>query len=261
MAWYGWQVPRTANAPATAAAPQAGPPATGGAPAVEEPATNAGPEPIITARTTPLSEPVTDSLLMVDGDESFDAAMGRLFQVWGAPMPNPADVPCEQASRFGLECLSVLGSLRELRHLDRPAVVKLTIAGLEHYLVVRRLEDETVELVSSKGRYLLKEDDLLYSWDGRFSLLWKMPPGYRLVRRGDSGATVDWLSRQLALVDGEPAVTTTVNFDENLERRLKRFQISVGLRPDGIAGERTWIHLNSATGTDVPRLAPATGDA
>lgn len=261
-AWYAWQTPWTADAPATAAAPQSGPPATAEAvPATGELAAEAEPEPIITARTTPLSKPVTDSLLMVEGDETFDAAMARLFQVWGAPAPNPAESSCQQAPQFGLECLSVLGSLRELRHLDRPAVVKLTIAGLDHHLVIRSMENETVELVSSNGRYLLTEDDVLYSWDGRFSLLWKMPPGYRLVRRGDSGTAVDWLWRQLALVDGEPAATSTVRFDEDLERRLKRFQISVGLRPDGIAGERTWIHLNSATGTDVPHLARATGDA
>jgi murein L,D-transpeptidase YcbB/YkuD len=60
----------------------------------------------------------------------------------------------------------------------------------------------------------------------------------------------------LAIVEGvkPPSITESRMFDQDLEARVKRFQISVGLVPDGIVGDQTWIHLNSSDFSDIPSI-------
>jgi general secretion pathway protein A len=227
---------------------------------IDEPVTVASVVPEAMATAEPQAE-LPDQLIDVEGDASLDAAMAVLFNIWRTPIPAADAVPCEVAASFGLRCLFQLGSLRDIHHLDRPVAVKLEIASLEHYVVITGIEDGIVDVSSTKGDYRLAERDVIRTWDGNFAALWKMPPEYRAVKLGDDGATVDWLYRQLSLVQGTGAETAIVgeSFDENLERRVKQFQISQGLKPDGIAGAITWIHLNSAVGEDLPRLASSDG--
>jgi peptidoglycan hydrolase-like protein with peptidoglycan-binding domain len=35
---------------------------------------------------------------------------------------------------------------------------------------------------------------------------------------------------------------------------VKQFQLAVGLKPDGIVGAQTWVHINSRTNANVPAL-------
>jgi murein L,D-transpeptidase YcbB/YkuD len=71
---------------------------------------------------------------------------------------------------------------------------------------------------------------------------------------GDQGETVAWLSDQLAFIDLQPKQKTTSLFNRELEERVKRFQVSVGLLPDGRVGPQTWIHINSIQAQGVPLL-------
>lgn len=228
-----------------------------GAPRADPVSQDPGPrsQPVVTATATPIEPPPQlDSLIMLEGDSSFGDAMSHLFDLWGVPATASAQ-PCELASRHQLKCLSLLGSLRDVRHLNRPAVVRLDIAGLEHFFAITGIEPGVVELRSNAGAFKLAQTDLLRAWDGNYTILWQMPPDYRVVSQGDSGSIVDWLGNQLAIADesgDEPATGTS--FDETLTERIKRFQIRAGLKPDGIAGDKTWIHLNDAVGKDVPRL-------
>ena len=43
-------------------------------------------------------------------------------------------------------------------------------------------------------------------------------------------------------------------FDNNLESKVKQFQLSTGLTPDGIAGVKTWIKINDADDVNTPKL-------
>jgi general secretion pathway protein A len=87
-------------------------------------------------------------------------------------------------------------------------------------------------------------------------LLWRLPPGYeRPTVIGDRGETVAWLSDQLAFIELQPKEKTTTLFDEDLQERVKRFQASVGLLPDGRVGPQTWIHINSIQAQGVPLLS------
>lgn len=238
-----------ATMPTVAAAPSTN------APAASEPApTVADTNNTVTASITPSPPPQTDALIDIEGDDSAEKAMAGLFTLWGMPF-SPGIAPCQQAAQLGLACMQGLGSLRDLERLDRPAVVRLSIAGVDHFLAIAHMGDGVVELVSGKGDYRLKEGDVTMAWDGKYAILWKPPPEYRIVQRGDKGATVDWLARQLAMVSGdESAPVVGATFDAPLEQRLKRFQITQGIKPDGIAGVMTWIHINSLLDQGVPRL-------
>ena len=243
--------------PSPAAAPIA-PHSTGGTEDAKDQSPS-GPQTIV-ATANPTAAPKLDALISVEGDSSARVAMAQLFRLWGTPLQASGPPPCQQAAQFGLSCMTALGSLHDLDHVDRPAVIDLKIAGIDNFLAVTHVSGDVVSLASSNGKYRLSADDVVQNWDGHYVILWKPPPDYRTVQRGDKGSTVDWLYRQMATIDGDktsPAVGEP--FDKNLEDRLKRFQLDHGLKPDGIAGAYTWIHINSVVSKDVPRLSSGDG--
>lgn len=251
------QAERTPDVPQSTAAqstppaePEASPPAE--PPRRPEPEiVEAPPEEIVTANLIE-AEPALrpDPLLAVQGESTRNAGIARLLLAWQAPLADGDDA-CELASQYQLRCFETIGSLHDIEQLNRPAVIRLTLALEDHFVTVTGVGPDLITLTSSEGRFRVRREDVLATWDGRYTVLWRTPPEYREIARGDSGALVEQLSRQLALVSDGPVTTT---FDEALEDRLKRFQISVGLRPDGIAGAQTWIHLNQAAGLNAPTL-------
>ena len=62
---------------------------------------------------------------------------------------------------------------------------------------------------------------------------------------GDSGEAVRDLHRRLARADHEPD-DLSGHFDETTERAVRTFQMTRGLRPDGICGPQTWSALVEA---------------
>lgn len=206
------------------------------------------------------SAPKTDALIEVEGDSSAGAAMAQLFKLWGLPLKATGGSPCQQAKEFGLACLMELGSLHDIAHLDRPAVIDLSIAGIDNFLALTGFDGHIVNLVSSNGSYRIRQSDLVANWNGNYAILWKPPPDYRVVKQGDKGLTVDWLYRQLAIIDGDKTAPSVGKpFSAALEQRLKQFQIAQGLKPDGIANADTWIHINTLVDKDVPHLNESAG--
>jgi general secretion pathway protein A len=77
-----------------------------------------------------------------------------------------------------------------------------------------------------------------------------------VIRAGSQGPDVAWLQQQLALVQGGIFEARKAGwFDDALARRVRRFQLAEGLLPDGIAGPKTLIRLDAATGGGSPELA------
>jgi general secretion pathway protein A len=190
-------------------------------------------------------------------DEHF-AAFGALMLMWGSDvvLAENAD-PCQVAEVSGLQCLSKLGSLRDVAHLNRPVVLNLSTTSTSQWFVVTGIGIDSVTVTTGGVDYILDATEMLDLWSGFYTLLWRSPPAYRqAVKRGDSGVPVDWLLTQLAVLDGTtmPSVIDNNIYDEAIESRIKRFQISVGLVPDGVVGAQTWIHLNSVEATNIPTL-------
>jgi general secretion pathway protein A len=81
-----------------------------------------------------------------------------------------------------------------------------------------------------------------------------------LLYPGDISATVRQLRRQLAEI-GMPVTAVAEGasvYDEELKRHVIAFQTSRGIRPDGIVGPHTMIHLNTVVNLpDIPMLERA----
>ena len=98
-------------------------------------------------------------------------------------------------------------------------------------------------------------------WRGDFATLWLAPEGYRTkVQLGQTGPVVDWLAEQLGRIDQQTA-SSPARFDRTLQARLQGFQLTQGLKPDGVAGATTFMLINRAAGIAEPRLLTSSNQA
>jgi general secretion pathway protein A len=161
--------------------------------------------------------------------------------------------PCAAAQRKGLHCYrSASTTLALIRQLDRPGIVTLRDADDKPvYALLTGLTNTSATLRLGDARQTISLVSLATLWRGEFATFWRAPPGYagRLVD-ASSGALASWVGTQLASLQGQPAATT----DATWKTQVSSFQLSQGLRPDGLAGPTTFMQLNRATGVDEPRL-------
>jgi general secretion pathway protein A len=96
-------------------------------------------------------------------------------------------------------------------------------------------------------------------WSGAYTLLWRKPPEARtLVKMGERGPSVQWLSRQLASFEGiSLSKDPDPVFDSAMVRRIKRFQLSQDLEPDGAIGPKTLVRLTAVGDKAAPTLSAA----
>lgn len=204
----------------------------------------------------PAGKPILES-------ESF--AFKDLFGKWKLNYTADAStLPCSLAESQGMQCLSGKGGLDDLRKFDRPAILKLYDGqGGEFYATLTALDGKLAEFLVASKPLTVSVDEVALHWMGDYILLWKVPPGYQgLIKIGDRGPAVQWLQQKLAELQGKdkPKQADDV-FDEALENKVKKFQLSSGLQPDGIVGPQTLILLNTAVGSPSPRLNREKKDA
>ena len=193
-------------------------------------------------------------------EESYNAAASALLKSWGKPVNDVSDL-CATAQGQGLECLEARGSLDTVRRLDRPVMLRMTdaVSGEDRYVTLVKTDQKKGLFVVGQERQEVSLAGLEQGWSGEFTLLWHPPVEFAgLIKREDSGPAVDWLVGQLNKVQPSQApLSMGETYGAELARRVRSFQFSEGLVPDGIAGVQTLIHLNSAAGEDGPRLSDA----
>lgn len=165
--------------------------------------------------------------------------------------------PCAAVQRSGLQCYrSASTTLALIRQLDRPGIVTLRDADDKPvYAVLSGLTNSSATLRLGEASQTISLVSLATLWRGEFATFWRAPPGYAgRVVDASSGALASRVGAQLAALQGQPAATT----DAAWKTQVSSFQLSQGLRPDGLAGPTTFMQLNRATGVDEPRLR---GDA
>jgi len=218
----------------------------------------------ITANISPVVQEIEpdlsrylDTVEDVIGHADVKLAFADLFALWGVAFEDQAIHPCSQATSIGLKCFSNLSSLKEVANLNRPVVIGIN----KQWVTLSQFNEGVITLISGYRQFQVSAQELAFAWNGKYTLFWRMPPDYkRPVSLGDQGASVDWLVNQLAIIDSlPPAFSTGHNFDVQLEDRVKRFQLSVGLTPNGAVGVKTWIHVNNAQGFNIPMLNTGEG--
>jgi general secretion pathway protein A len=183
-------------------------------------------------------------------DTDTDTAFSKLLALWGVPYDPAIARPCAVAEANGLRCLYEQGSWRELVNLDRPAILSLATTGGERHQVILAGMDSAGDVVLQLGERRTVADlaSLMSLWTGEYLLLWRPESGPgRTLTEGAFGPDVLWLRGALASVlDTSLPAAQPDRFDPVLAEAVRRFQREARLVPDGIAGARTMIALNSA---------------
>ncbi|HVC28607.1 MAG TPA: AAA family ATPase [Gammaproteobacteria bacterium] len=177
-----------------------------------------------------------------------DTAFSTLFALWGTHYtPGGAGSGCQEARAANLNCLYRKGTWNNLRSFDRPAIITLTDAqGVPHQVVVTQLDADKVTLQAGQSQMNFPISELDPLWYGDYLLLWKPNPNVpAALNPGMIGTAVVWLRTQLAALEHLPDSGSST-YDINLMNAVKQFQASQHLKVDGIAGEETLIHLNTA---------------
>ncbi len=222
--------------------------------------------PAAATATSPASAPTgvpLDLLLVSHGnDTTTEAALGKLFALWGAMYEPARGRGCDQAGRQGLECLFQKGSWAQLRALNRPAILTLTDdVGRTHQVVLTGLSDEQATLDLGGEAREVSITALSRYWFGDFLLLWRPPLAVvKSLAPGMRGDDVRWLRESLRAAQGLPAVPTGSDlYDEELMRLVQEFQRQNRLTVDGVAGVQTQIALDTVlNATGSPTIVAST---
>jgi general secretion pathway protein A len=222
------------------------------------------PGPTATGAAAPAAvtnEPIDQLLVRHGNDTTTEAALGRLFGLWGATYDPTRGKGCDQATQQGLECLFQKGSWAQLRTLNRPAVLTLTDdLGRTHQVLLSGLSDDTATLDLGGTPQLVSISAVSRYWFGDFLLLWRPPLAQaKALGPGSRGADVRWLRESLRSVQGLPPGPSRNDFyDAELTQLVQDFQRQHRLAIDGVAGVQTQIVLDTVlNATGSPTIVSA----
>ena len=208
--------------------------------------------------------PIKDNLERpkdMTGEETKKKAYEAIFQKWRLAYKR-GDL-CKQARAQGLQCLKGKASLIMLRQMNKPAVLTLVDQKKEkYYATLTSLQEETATCVIGKETRIVDLKEIDRWWSGDYLLLWRAPSEYTEdFKPGSRGPMVNWLERHLTL-----ALKRVVSAGQNqvyngeMVGLVEKFQLAIGLIPDGIVGPQTIMPLMTAAGYDDPALYAWKGD-
>jgi len=225
-----------------------------------EAAPAAAPEPVLVAAPPPV--PLAELLVRHGNDTTTEAALGKLFGLWGALYEPAQGRGCDQAARQGLECLFQKGSWAQLRTLNRPAILTLTDdVGRTHQVLLTGLTDEHATLDLGGESREVGITALSRYWFGDFLLLWRPPLAVvKSLGPGMRGEDVRWLRESVRTAQGLPTAAPASDvYDDELVRLVQDFQRQHRLAVDGVAGVQTQIVLDTTlNATGSPTIVPQT---
>jgi len=205
---------------------------------------------------------IRQSLDSLSGHSSSEPALLNVLSIWTAELPaDTTQAICQSALDLGLSCFQAELELAEITHMNRPLAVNLGTVDLgdansPRWVTLKQLDADDALLQVGDAEVRVARSDLAAAGRLDSIVLWRSPPNYQQpLKLGDSGTSVDALLNTLSFIDtGKPTGEVGFLFDLNLERRIKNFQRTSGIDPDGLVGARTWIQLNSIVGNDIPFL-------
>jgi general secretion pathway protein A len=225
-------------------------------------------EPLAEAMVTNERDDGGDDMLLPEGPKLDDflatqnpnAGITTLLGIWGIQYELEAGTACVQAESRGLSCYYQRGSWGGIRQLDRPAVITLIVAdGANYQAALTGLRDDAAELTIGTNRQWFPIDEVAEMWFGQFMVIWRPPNGVAAaILPGSKNEDVRWLRQSLAALDAsyEAQVAEADFFDAGLEQQLMLFQRNHRLDPDGLAGQKTQIIINTMLAADgTPRLS------
>ncbi|MFC4728388.1 ExeA family protein [Coralloluteibacterium thermophilus] len=176
------------------------------------------------------------------------SALRRLLALW-VVRADEADVQtagaCPPQLAPGLYCLRTRGTLSTLSALGRPALVRLEAEGATAWALLLAADARQVRMML--GTETVDVDRIPFErvWRGDYLTLWRAPAHVTLpMSRGDSGPQVDWLhDRLVELGDIGTERSGPSRFDADMAAAVRRRQLAIGLRADGVVGPETLLAL------------------
>jgi general secretion pathway protein A len=164
---------------------------------------------------------------------------------WPVTADGTPDVPAI-AARYQLSATRLPETtLEELRAVDLPAIVEVNEPPGRRPQLLRRLDGATATLVSGSGEETrVSSADLDRSWTHAAWLMWRnvdlLPADPNRELSPIVVATLALRLQKLGLLSPPTPTSNT----ERFQQAVRRFQGSMGLRPDGIVGPRTTLALS-----------------
>jgi len=180
-----------------------------------------------------------------------------LFQRWQLEYDILVNgTPCFFAQTKGLACVHEQSAMEGLRKFNRPAVLTLyDDSNRRQYVTLLEVHENAVTLAIAGETQIIPLQQLLFYWKGEFSLLWRPPPGYEdLIRPGNAGKAVSWLSAKMNEINHRPDSKQHSYYDKELVEQVKAFQLDSGLTNDGVVGVKTLVQINQVTTEKTPLL-------
>ncbi len=180
-----------------------------------------------------------------------ESAFMTLFSFWNLDYKSlVGEKACQRAATQNLACLLRTGNWKELREVNRPAVIELvTNDGNQHHLVVTKLEEDIATVMIAGKNYEFPFTEINKYWLGQFLLLWQPPLlPVPVLKVGLSNNAVIWIRQHLDKIEGVNSNSQSSRFDYALKTRVINFQRQQQLDADGIVGEQTMLVMQALSG-------------
>jgi len=158
---------------------------------------------------------------------------------------------CNGDDSLGYACLRDQGNWSKISRLGLPVILVLQ-DETPAYLLLQGMEADRLLVGTREAAVTVSRDSVESRWLGTYLVAWPQAAGWpSYIGRGDSGPAVATIMEMANRVEG-PYNGEQV-FDAAFELWLKDFQARNGLKPDGIVGRNTLLHLMTAS-IDEPKL-------
>lgn len=186
-------------------------------------------------------------------------AMINLLIKWGIPFKKQenSDI-CRIAENNGLRCFNKKNiTFNELIKLNKPAVLKLSDdKGREFYATLIHISGDTAKLSITDEIKTVYLREIEKRWLGDHIILWNPPSGFKNdIYPGHRGPFVEWIREKISIIQGQAyKKSKDLKYDGEIVEQIKKFQLDKGLKPDGIVGPETIIHINNSVKNSEPQL-------
>lgn len=192
-------------------------------------------------------------------------AYSSVFGAWGITFSREKNkFACEFAELEGMRCLHKQGNWRSLLQINRPSVLKLSNhKGQDFFVGLLAIDGDYAKISLGQNIIWTSLDSIDNQWRGDYSVIWLLPPyASRVIKPGLERDPDKWLNRNILKI--KTSQVKALGSTDTVERKrsengstkdnVRWFQQEVGLKPDGVAGSLTLIHINNFINQNVPVL-------
>jgi general secretion pathway protein A len=188
---------------------------------------------------------------------NYKTAENILFDYLGLPIAAETR-PCSTNSKNTQQCAKkMLHTWTDIIEVNRPVIIVLaTPEKFSTYVVIIGIQQDKARVIDEQGQeFTISLAMLGTMWTGDVVYIWNKPRDYsEPLTLGDSSSTIEWVAQQFAKLDKQIDPLTDDLFNIALQERVKIFQRSKAIHPDGTINQQTLMAMNAALNIDKTLL-------